>query len=308
MIWEQAPHQAFTSLTWFEGRWYCAFREGEEHACHHGALRVIASSDGVVWESAARLTSPEPRLPDLRDPKIGITPGGELLLLGAATSRDPSERTRSFCWRSREGSDWSAPAPIGNDGIWLWGWTSEGGTLYASGYGSPRERIGVTLYRADAPPAFEKVALLCNEERHPNETALHFHHGHGVAIIRRELAEGQLAVPPFNNGTALLATATAPYTEWECSDLGLYIGGPMLLRLPSGELLLAGRRLDENRVHQCALWRVDEAERRLEQLLILPSGGDCSYPGMVWRDGALYLSYYSEHEGRAKIYFATITF
>jgi hypothetical protein len=40
--------------------------------------------------------------------------------------------------------------------------------------------------------------------------------------------------------------------------------------------------------------------------LVLPSGGDCSYPGLVWHEGLLWTSYYSTHEGRTSIYLARI--
>ena len=40
--------------------------------------------------------------------------------------------------------------------------------------------------------------------------------------------------------------------------------------------------------------------------LILPSGGDCSYPGMVWHDDLLWVSYYSSHEGKGSIYLARV--
>ena len=40
--------------------------------------------------------------------------------------------------------------------------------------------------------------------------------------------------------------------------------------------------------------------------LWLPSGGDCSYPGMVEHDELLWLSYYSSHEGKTSIYLAQI--
>jgi hypothetical protein len=42
--------------------------------------------------------------------------------------------------------------------------------------------------------------------------------------------------------------------------------------------------------------------------LALPSGGDCSYAGMVWHDDLLWISYYSSHEGKTSIYLATIRF
>ena len=35
-------------------------------------------------------------------------------------------------------------------------------------------------------------------------------------------------------------------------------------------------------------------------------GGDTSYPGMVWHDGLLWLSYYSSHEGKTAIYLARV--
>ena len=35
-------------------------------------------------------------------------------------------------------------------------------------------------------------------------------------------------------------------------------------------------------------------------------GGDCSYPGLVFHEGLLYMSYYSSHEGKTSIYLAKI--
>ena len=37
-----------------------------------------------------------------------------------------------------------------------------------------------------------------------------------------------------------------------------------------------------------------------------PSSGDCSYPGLVWHDRLLWMSYYSTHEGHTAIYLATV--
>ncbi len=43
-----------------------------------------------------------------------------------------------------------------------------------------------------------------------------------------------------------------------------------------------------------------------EPALVLPSGGDNSYPGMVWHDGLLWMSYYSSHEDKTNVYLAKI--
>ena len=45
----------------------------------------------------------------------------------------------------------------------------------------------------------------------------------------------------------------------------------------------------------------------LTSLLELPSGGDCSYPGLYWHDDVLHVTYYSSHEGnKAAIYHAQV--
>ena len=41
-------------------------------------------------------------------------------------------------------------------------------------------------------------------------------------------------------------------------------------------------------------------------ILELPSGGDCSYPGLYWEDDLLHVTYYSSHEGKAAIYYARV--
>jgi hypothetical protein len=83
-IWDAAPHNAFTDLIRFQGQWFCAFREGEKHVSPDGSIRVITSKDGKAWTSAARVSLPEL---DLRDPKLTVTPRGELMLTTAAADR-----------------------------------------------------------------------------------------------------------------------------------------------------------------------------------------------------------------------------
>jgi hypothetical protein len=45
---------------------------------------------------------------------------------------------------------------------------------------------------------------------------------------------------------------------------------------------------------------------RIEPFVQFVSGGDTSYPGLVWHDGELWVSYYSSHEGKAAIYLARV--
>jgi len=51
-IWDEAPHSAFTDLVRWNGRFYCAFREGRGHVSSDGKIRVLESKDANAWKSA----------------------------------------------------------------------------------------------------------------------------------------------------------------------------------------------------------------------------------------------------------------
>ena len=78
----------------------------------------------------------------------------------------------------------------------------------------------------------------------------------------------------------------------------------MILQLPNGPIV-AGTRLYDGKVRTSLSW-LDPEAGKLVELLALPSGGDTSYPGLVWHDDLLWMSYYSSHEGKAAIYLAKI--
>ena len=82
------------------------------------------------------------------------------------------------------------------------------------------------------------------------------------------------------------------------------IGGPHMLRLPDGRLV-AAVRLHDGGVRTSLCW-IDPQSGKLAEFLKLPSGGDCSYAGLVFHTGLLWVSYYSSHEGRTAIYLAKI--
>jgi hypothetical protein len=51
---------------------------------------------------------------------------------------------------------------------------------------------------------------------------------------------------------------------------------------------------------------LDVAKGKATPILDVPSGGDCSYPGLLWHGGRLWMSYYSSHEKQTRIYLAQI--
>jgi len=101
-----------------------------------------------------------------------------------------------------------------------------------------------------------------------------------------------------------IGASVAPYREWSWAKIEQNLGGPNFLCLPGGRMWAAGRQYLAGNEHRTVLARLTPTS--YEPVLTLPSGGDTSYPGMVWHDGLLWMSYYSSHEGKAAIYLATI--
>jgi len=110
-LWDKAQHNAFTDLVRFQERWWCVFREGEKHVSPDGALRVITSSDGETWESAALLQS---ATEDLRDGKLSVTSDGRLLLIGAAHRPPPGVIIRPMLGSLKTATTGRLPSPSAN--------------------------------------------------------------------------------------------------------------------------------------------------------------------------------------------------
>ena len=294
-IWGAGSHNAFTDLIRWRDRWYCTFREADAHVGGNGRIRVLTSVDGDKWSSAALL---EESGIDLRDPKFSIAPDDRLMIVAGGSvyegKRYLGRQPRVMF--SADGRSWTAPQLILAEGDWLWRVTwYEGrafGVTYRTAGGASDEWTAVLVSSVDGR-TFEEVAPLAVPGR-PNETTLRFMpDGEMVALVRREAG----------NRLAWLGRSRAPYTTWTWKELPHQIGGPNFLRLPDGELWAGGR--DYSAAPKTVLGRLT-LDGRYDPALTLPSGGDTSYPGMVWHDGLLWVSYYSSHEGRTAIYLARV--
>ena len=291
-IWDGAPHNAFTDLVHYQGKWICVFREGQKHVSPDGALRVISSTNGDKWTSLALVTS---ETSDLRDAKITVAPDGRLMLCGAGALHQPADaRHQSFVWYSRDGKEWGEPIAVGDQDFWLWRVTWHGDTGYGVGYATAGDKK-VRLYRSEDGRKFAPLVENLFDVGYPNETSLLFMPDKScLCLLRRD----------GKPNTALLGKARPPYTDWKWQDLGVRVGGPKLLRLPDGRLVAAGR--DYPGGARTKLWWLDAEKGALKEIASLPSGGDTSYPGLVWHDGLLWMSYYSSHEGKTSIYLAKV--
>lgn len=294
LVSNEAGHSAFTDLVRFRDRWFLCFREGDGHVSPNGALRVLTSTDGEKWETAARITS---RTGDLRDPKLSITPNGRLMLAGVAALNPPSPiKHRSMVWFSKDGRTWTDGQEVGEPNVWIWRPAWHDGTAYGVGYATIPPR-STRLYKSPDGVDYTTIVPTLLDDGEPNESALTFLPDDTALCLSRREGKGA-------EGTAELGRARPPYTEWTWKDLGSRLGGPALIRLPDGRLL-AGGRSHVGKSHTALAW-LDPDAGTLTEFLTLPSGGDNSYPGLVFRDGVLWVSYYSSHEGKTSIYLAKV--
>ncbi len=303
-IWDDAAHNAFTDLVWFGEQFYCAFREGRGHVSADGRIRVLRSADADAWTSAALISF---QGYDFRDAHLSITPDGRLMLIGGAAPRKQdgeSAPTGSFASFSQDGTTWTEPVIVSQPGRWLWRVTWHEGKAYGVSYtaGANGDQYLSLLTSTDGIK-YEPLVERLFDKGYPNETTLRFApDGTCYALVRRD-----------NSGDApsstMLGIAGPGYTQWKWHDLGTEFnafGGPDLIRLPSGRWIAAGR-MHQGGAHT-ALAVLDVENKTMTRLLDLPSGGDTSYPGLLWRNDLLYVSYYSSHQGKTSIYLAKIRF
>jgi hypothetical protein len=319
-IWDESlsglPYNAFTDLIRFQGNWYCTFREGESHTTGTGRIRVIKSSDGKVWKSVAIL---ELDGCDLRDPKFSITSEGELminsLILFISYEIRPY-KCQSVTWLSSDGETWSNVYAC-NSGIntWRWSVTWHNGIGYSIGYWE--KDLNGTLYTTSDGKTWNVLAKNIFPMGKGNEASIDFdQNGRAYCLLR----DGP-------GGMAHLGIAKQPYNEWKWTDLGMYAGGPEIIRLKDNRIL-AVVRLHEGGLPPSAdmpglssalgggrtsLCWINPEKGVMKEFLTLPSGGHGghSYAGIVEYEGMVWISYYSSHENitkeqRPSIYLARV--
>ena len=290
-IWDRGLHNAFTDLIRFRDRWFCTFREGELHAAgQDGQIRVITSSDGESWESAALLATEGV---DLRDPKLSRTPDGRLLLVaGGSIYVDDVFQTRApRVAFSPDGYEWTPPRRVLAEEHWLWRITWHKGTAYSvSKMGDGKNTRRVILYSSPDGIEWNWIAVFRDIPPWPNEATIRFLPGDEMMILLRR------------NATGWIGASHPPYRKWTWHDTGHRLGGPNFIRLPDGRLWAGSRAYTGDPTTILARM----TRNSFEPVLTLPSGGDTSYPGLVWHEGMLWVSYYSSHEGKSSIYLAKV--
>jgi hypothetical protein len=293
-VWGEGEHNAFTDLCVFQGQLWLVFRQAAGHVSPRGHIVVLRSIDGNSWQLAAEIHMPDI---DLRDPKLAVSHDGRLLLSCAGVDRlHDINAMQSYWYWSDNGCHWSPPQAVADQQSWLWRMRFINDVGYGVAY-VPGEQ-STTLYRLSADGALQKhveplFGLASHGLGYPNEHDLFLlPSGEMACLLRRDA----------DSASAQLGIAAPPFCNWRWRDLGVRIGGPVVLPI-AGQFLAAVRLYNPVRTSLC--WLNIELDK-LEEVLTLPSGGDTSYAGLALFNNQLYCSYYSSHEGSSAIYMAQL--
>lgn len=303
-LWGGDKYCSFTSIIKFQGKFYVSFREGEGHVFGpdgeaRGKIRILQSKDGKKWKS---VYLGEKEGYDLRDPKLSITPDGRLMVIvGGSIYRDKKLQGQEphVCFSS-DGINYSELQRITIDGRlpnsdWIWRVTWHDGVGYGVDYGAEKGTRFLRLLSTKDGIHFSTITDL-DVPGFPNEATIRFtQDGRMALMVRRDDADAM----------GYWAVSQAPYTQWDWKKMEMRLGGQDFLFY--GDNIIASTR-SHYIPSRCktVILKGDETGR-FEEVMVLPSGGDTSYPGLLIEGEELWVSYYSTHaSSMAKVYLAKI--
>jgi hypothetical protein len=209
---------------------------------------------------------------------------------------------------SKDGKHWTAPQPILGEGEWLWRVTWHNGKAYGvSKFGSPGKESPGNPRRENLVVSSDGLhwsVLAELEVPGGDETTLRFlPDNRMVALIRCELTTSAgTAGAPDNH--AAIGVSAPPYKTWQWKKTQYSVGGPNFIVLPDGRMIAGGRFYRSNDAKTAVgFMSLDSYQPEL----ILPSSGDSSYPGFVYQNGVLWVTYYSSPEpGKTAMYLSKV--
>ncbi|NPV55132.1 MAG: exo-alpha-sialidase [Anaerolineae bacterium] len=290
-------HNSNSDLIYWQGAFYLIHAAAPFHFASTTTRLVLRrSTDAHHWEEVTSFQSPGE---DIRDPKFAAI--GKRLYIYYLPNRsfDPEPYTTACTW-SEDGVHWQPAKSVQPEGWLFWRPKSrDGRTWYAPAYWW--EHGASILLKSGDGESWERVSVIHTGDRN-DETDIEFlPDGHMLATARLEHSFNVVTGDPL--GSTLIASARAPYVEWEAhtKDRLTRLDGPCLFAY-NGRVYALGRFqpvLSEPFSRQggvlsrkrTALYVVEPGG--LIRLGDLPSAGDTSYGGVALRGDDLYLCYYT---------------
>lgn len=278
IIWEGNNYAAFTSLSYYNGYFYCAFREGNSHydanGNNCGMIRIIRSKKGKIWRNFKTIKIDGH---DLRDPQLSITPAGRLILLmenvvykqGKAIFR---KSCVAFIFPKKELSELLPisykPALERN---WLWNieWIDNiaYGFIYVPFFALVKSTDGLNY----------NIVRKFNLKQTPSEASVIVDNRNNFFAIAR------------SEGNAYIGIGDRVSGEWFWHASNYKIGCPKIIKVGK-DVYVIGRNMSSK--PHTTLFKYNAIKKDVEPFIELSDTGDCSYPGIVYRKGYLFISHY----------------
>jgi len=282
-------HNAFTSLVWWNGAYWLAYRKGERHADPTGQVCLCVSADRRHWREAARLKVPG----DSRDPFLVVTNDNQLAILfpNAPDQADGEPVIEQWIAFSHNGYDWQTPRRILDPRHHLFRVRRHDELYY--GLDCYREKTLRRLELWTSPDLMQwtRICQVGADDAGLNESDIIFRPDGEAWIVSRAMT------PSLHSW---FSSAKPPYTDWRVESLGVRIQAPSILE-HDGRVYVAGRSVP--RLLGETTWPFGQSlyvwelgRGRVTPVLRLPTGGDSTYPGFIKDpEGRLCISYYSQH-------------
>src|SRR6478735_6545763 len=302
-VWNKSPFNAFTDLIFYDSMYYCAFREAETHVSYDGKIRVIVSRDGNTWNNFSVL---EEDKKDLRDPHFYIDNNGFLCI--GTNARKTDDSRQSLIYKLKNGSFGQPDIMDADNDYYLWSFSKFKDSVYSIGFnlkqpcysmGGVNNKLKISLFNNKDVRCIGFKDIITNNWitdsfACPSEASIIFTPDSNLISIVRDqdiLGYSHIGISKY------------PFNKWEWKKFPYYIRGPKLALLPDGKLFLSGASLiDLHKTYYVIL--NPKKDFAIETIKTLPSDGDSGYPGVIVEGSSVLLSYYSSHEGNARVYIA----
>nr|WP_294925892.1 sialidase family protein [uncultured Flavobacterium sp.] len=294
-------NNAFTDLVFFENQWFLSYRESDKHGLgKDGVVKILNSADGLKWNLIKEFSIEGL---DLRNASFTINGnklmayihGSKYVNKELVAFRDYKSVYSNEGWQNLENvildKKIGYTAKIAGNEAWPWKITWYKGKAYTFAYGLDNL---FDLYTSLDGLQFKNENLVENIEGEPSETTLKVdNNGVFYALVRRN----------FSNGMIGKSTDLGKSWEWFGEVPINNFGGPEFVFYKDG-VLVSGRES-----HKLILGYYNLKTNSYKKLMTIESSGDCSYPGMIIKDGYLWMSYYSAHGNNTgtSIYFSKIS-
>lgn len=300
-VWNKSSFNAFTDLIYYNNVYYCAFREAKTHVSYDGKLRIVTSNDGNAWNSFALLAENKT---DLRDPHFYIDNNG-FLCIGANARKEDGSR-QSLIFKLKNGSFTQPDVMDVDNDYYLWSFSNFKDSVYSIGY-----NVNQPCYNSNGLNTKLKISFFNNRDINcVNFKEIHTNNWINESFVCP--SEASIVFTQDSNlitivrdqdimGYSHIGIAKYPFNKWEWKKFPYYIRGPKLALLPDGRLFLSGASLID--VHKTYYTILNPAKDfAIDKMETLPSDGDSGYPGVIVKKDSVLYSYYSSHEGNARVY------